>query len=35
MAEPEQIPYSRLVVPILLLVGWLAGCVLMVYYIFS
>ncbi|XP_060098689.1 sarcoplasmic/endoplasmic reticulum calcium ATPase regulator DWORF [Heteronotia binoei] len=29
------IPYSRLVVPVLLLLGWLAGCALMVYYVFS
>ncbi|XP_053168903.1 sarcoplasmic/endoplasmic reticulum calcium ATPase regulator DWORF [Hemicordylus capensis] len=35
MAVPEPIPYSRLVVPALLLIGWLVGCALMVYFVFS
>ncbi|XP_043378694.1 sarcoplasmic/endoplasmic reticulum calcium ATPase regulator DWORF isoform X1 [Chelonia mydas] len=30
-----EIPYSRLVVPALLMVGWIVGCVLMVYIVFS
>ncbi|XP_072722914.1 sarcoplasmic/endoplasmic reticulum calcium ATPase regulator DWORF [Ciconia boyciana] len=35
MAEPAQLPLSRLVVPILLGVGWIVGCALMVYIVFS
>ncbi|XP_043378695.1 sarcoplasmic/endoplasmic reticulum calcium ATPase regulator DWORF [Caretta caretta] len=35
MAEVGEIPYSRLVVPALLMVGWIVGCVLMVYIVFS
>ncbi|XP_031410890.1 sarcoplasmic/endoplasmic reticulum calcium ATPase regulator DWORF isoform X1 [Meleagris gallopavo] len=30
-----QLPLSRLVVPILLAVGWIVGCALMVYIVFS
>ncbi|XP_065496072.1 sarcoplasmic/endoplasmic reticulum calcium ATPase regulator DWORF isoform X2 [Caloenas nicobarica] len=30
-----QVPLSRLVVPILLAVGWIVGCALMVYIVFS
>ncbi|XP_068548082.1 sarcoplasmic/endoplasmic reticulum calcium ATPase regulator DWORF isoform X1 [Anas acuta] len=29
------VPLSRLVVPILLAVGWIVGCALMVYIVFS
>ncbi|XP_031459616.1 sarcoplasmic/endoplasmic reticulum calcium ATPase regulator DWORF [Phasianus colchicus] len=29
------LPLSRLVVPILLAVGWIVGCALMVYIVFS
>ncbi|XP_066478400.1 sarcoplasmic/endoplasmic reticulum calcium ATPase regulator DWORF [Tiliqua scincoides] len=35
MAQPEAIPYSRYVVPALLCVGWIIGCALMVYFVFS
>lgn len=35
MAEPAQVPLSRLVVPMLLALGWLVGCALMVYIVFS
>ncbi|XP_027633560.1 sarcoplasmic/endoplasmic reticulum calcium ATPase regulator DWORF [Falco biarmicus] len=35
MAEPAQVPLSHLVVPILLAVGWIVGCALMVYIVFS
>ncbi|XP_030072696.1 sarcoplasmic/endoplasmic reticulum calcium ATPase regulator DWORF [Microcaecilia unicolor] len=35
MAEPGQIEYSRLIVPALLIVGWIVGCGVMVYIIFS
>ncbi|XP_067405552.1 sarcoplasmic/endoplasmic reticulum calcium ATPase regulator DWORF [Emydura macquarii macquarii] len=35
MAELAEIPYSRLLVPALLMVGWIVGCVLMVYIVFS
>ncbi|XP_065700931.2 sarcoplasmic/endoplasmic reticulum calcium ATPase regulator DWORF [Patagioenas fasciata] len=35
MAEPAQVPLSRLVVPMLLALGWIVGCALMVYIVFS
>ncbi|XP_053246301.1 sarcoplasmic/endoplasmic reticulum calcium ATPase regulator DWORF [Podarcis raffonei] len=35
MEKSETIPYSTYVVPALLLLGWLAGCVLMVWFVFS
>ncbi|XP_074860377.1 sarcoplasmic/endoplasmic reticulum calcium ATPase regulator DWORF [Carettochelys insculpta] len=35
MAEPAEVQYSRFVIPALLLVGWIVGCVLMVYIVFS
>ncbi|XP_051482599.1 sarcoplasmic/endoplasmic reticulum calcium ATPase regulator DWORF [Apus apus] len=31
----ERAPFSRLVVPLLLAVGWIVGCALMVYIVFS
>ncbi|XP_078003584.1 sarcoplasmic/endoplasmic reticulum calcium ATPase regulator DWORF [Phascolarctos cinereus] len=34
MAEKESTA-SNLVVPILLLIGWIVGCVVMIYVIFS
>ncbi|XP_025070613.1 sarcoplasmic/endoplasmic reticulum calcium ATPase regulator DWORF isoform X2 [Alligator mississippiensis] len=34
MAEPEN-QYSRFVIPALLVVGWIIGCALMVYIVFS
>ncbi|XP_026710706.1 DWARF open reading frame isoform X1 [Athene cunicularia] len=33
--KKAQVPLSRLVVPILLAVGWIVGCALMVYIVFS
>ncbi|XP_061227575.1 sarcoplasmic/endoplasmic reticulum calcium ATPase regulator DWORF [Neopsephotus bourkii] len=30
-----QVPLSHLVVPILLAAGWIVGCALMVYIVFS
>ncbi|XP_070610226.1 sarcoplasmic/endoplasmic reticulum calcium ATPase regulator DWORF [Erythrolamprus reginae] len=33
--EAEPLPYSRYIVPVLLMIGWIAGCALMVYYVFS
>ncbi|XP_028587182.2 sarcoplasmic/endoplasmic reticulum calcium ATPase regulator DWORF isoform X2 [Podarcis muralis] len=35
MEKSETILYSTYVIPPLLLLGWLAGCVLMVWYVFS
>ncbi|XP_062987542.1 sarcoplasmic/endoplasmic reticulum calcium ATPase regulator DWORF [Elgaria multicarinata webbii] len=35
MAETEAIPYSKYVVPTLLFIGWILGCALMVYFVFS
>ncbi|XP_032643262.1 sarcoplasmic/endoplasmic reticulum calcium ATPase regulator DWORF [Chelonoidis abingdonii] len=35
MAELGAIPYSRFFVPALLVVGWIVGCALMVYIVFS
>ncbi|XP_072849341.1 sarcoplasmic/endoplasmic reticulum calcium ATPase regulator DWORF [Pogona vitticeps] len=35
MAKTEAIPYTNYIVPILLLIGWIVGCVLMVYFVFS
>ncbi|XP_036609681.1 sarcoplasmic/endoplasmic reticulum calcium ATPase regulator DWORF [Trichosurus vulpecula] len=34
MAEKESTP-SNMLVPLLLLIGWIVGCVVMVYVIFS
>lgn len=31
----EAIPYTQYIVPVLLLIGWIVGCVLMVYFVFS
>ncbi|XP_048811175.1 sarcoplasmic/endoplasmic reticulum calcium ATPase regulator DWORF [Lagopus muta] len=33
--DAAPLPLSRLVVPILLAVGWIVGCALMVYIVFS
>lgn len=30
-----RVPLSRLIVPVLLAVGWIVGCALMVYIVFS
>ncbi|XP_064020861.1 sarcoplasmic/endoplasmic reticulum calcium ATPase regulator DWORF isoform X2 [Pogoniulus pusillus] len=35
MAEAAQVPLSRLLVPLLLAAGWIVGCALMVYIVFS
>ncbi|XP_064418107.1 sarcoplasmic/endoplasmic reticulum calcium ATPase regulator DWORF-like [Latimeria chalumnae] len=35
MANSDQIPYAHLVVPVLLLIGWIVGCALVVYVVFS
>ncbi|XP_066049998.1 sarcoplasmic/endoplasmic reticulum calcium ATPase regulator DWORF [Chamaea fasciata] len=35
MAEPAPAPLSRLLVPVLLALGWILGCALMVYIVFS
>ncbi|XP_035422439.1 sarcoplasmic/endoplasmic reticulum calcium ATPase regulator DWORF [Cygnus atratus] len=35
MAFSSGTTFSRLVVPILLAVGWIVGCALMVYIVFS
>ncbi|XP_045857692.1 sarcoplasmic/endoplasmic reticulum calcium ATPase regulator DWORF [Meles meles] len=35
MAEKAELPSSRLLVPILLLIGWIVGCIIMVYVVFS
>lgn len=32
---PAQAPLSRLLVPVLLALGWILGCALMVYIVFS
>ncbi|XP_036350780.1 sarcoplasmic/endoplasmic reticulum calcium ATPase regulator DWORF [Ochotona princeps] len=34
MAEKEA-SLSRFVVPVLLLIGWIVGCIIMVYVVFS
>uniref|UniRef100_A0A671E3G7 Small transmembrane regulator of ion transport 1 n=1 Tax=Rhinolophus ferrumequinum TaxID=59479 RepID=A0A671E3G7_RHIFE len=34
MAEKAESTSSQLLVPILLLVGWIVGCVIMVYVVF-
>ncbi|XP_043847092.1 sarcoplasmic/endoplasmic reticulum calcium ATPase regulator DWORF [Dromiciops gliroides] len=34
MAEKEPAP-SNLLIPLLLLIGWIVGCVIMIYVIFS
>ncbi|XP_053456681.1 sarcoplasmic/endoplasmic reticulum calcium ATPase regulator DWORF [Nycticebus coucang] len=35
MAEKAVSTYSHLLVPVLLLIGWIVGCVIMVYVVFS
>ncbi|KAM6223893.1 sarcoplasmic/endoplasmic reticulum calcium ATPase regulator DWORF [Rhynchocyon petersi] len=35
MAEKAEFLSSRLVVPILLLIGWIVGCIIMIYVVFS
>ncbi|XP_071608989.1 sarcoplasmic/endoplasmic reticulum calcium ATPase regulator DWORF [Heliangelus exortis] len=35
MADPAQVPLSHLLVPLLLAVGWIMGCALLVYIVFS
>uniref|UniRef100_A0A8C6E0N4 Small transmembrane regulator of ion transport 1 n=1 Tax=Moschus moschiferus TaxID=68415 RepID=A0A8C6E0N4_MOSMO len=35
MAEKAEVSLSRFVVPILLLIGWIVGCIVMVYVVFS
>ncbi|XP_023411110.1 sarcoplasmic/endoplasmic reticulum calcium ATPase regulator DWORF isoform X1 [Loxodonta africana] len=35
MAEKAEFLSSRLVVPILLLIAWIVGCIVMVYVVFS
>ncbi|XP_024851641.1 sarcoplasmic/endoplasmic reticulum calcium ATPase regulator DWORF [Bos indicus] len=35
MAEKAEATLSRYVVPILLLIGWIVGCIVMVYVVFS
>ncbi|XP_021558299.1 sarcoplasmic/endoplasmic reticulum calcium ATPase regulator DWORF isoform X1 [Mirounga angustirostris] len=35
MAEKAESASSRLLVPILLLIGWIVGCIIMVYVVFS
>ncbi|XP_056354948.1 sarcoplasmic/endoplasmic reticulum calcium ATPase regulator DWORF [Oenanthe melanoleuca] len=34
MAEPAPVPLSRLLVPLLLALGWILGCALVVYIVF-
>ncbi|XP_044523625.1 sarcoplasmic/endoplasmic reticulum calcium ATPase regulator DWORF [Gracilinanus agilis] len=34
MAEKES-TFSNLLIPLLLLIGWIVGCVIMIYVIFS
>ncbi|XP_075404979.1 sarcoplasmic/endoplasmic reticulum calcium ATPase regulator DWORF [Tenrec ecaudatus] len=35
MAEKAELLSSRLLVPILLFIGWIVGCVIMIYVVFS
>ncbi|KAM9190123.1 sarcoplasmic/endoplasmic reticulum calcium ATPase regulator DWORF [Dugong dugon] len=35
MAEKAEFQSPRLLVPILLLIGWIVGCIVMVYVVFS
>ncbi|KAM9697308.1 sarcoplasmic/endoplasmic reticulum calcium ATPase regulator DWORF [Muntiacus reevesi] len=35
MAEKAEATLSRFLVPILLLIGWIVGCIVMVYVVFS
>lgn len=35
LSVPAQAPLSRLLVPVLLALGWILGCALMVYIVFS
>ncbi|XP_026948598.1 sarcoplasmic/endoplasmic reticulum calcium ATPase regulator DWORF [Orcinus orca] len=35
MAEKAAATFSHLLVPILLLIGWIVGCIVMVYVVFS
>ncbi|XP_069330966.1 sarcoplasmic/endoplasmic reticulum calcium ATPase regulator DWORF [Eulemur rufifrons] len=35
MAEKAASTFSHLLVPILLLIGWIVGCIIMVYVVFS
>ncbi|XP_035134197.1 sarcoplasmic/endoplasmic reticulum calcium ATPase regulator DWORF [Callithrix jacchus] len=35
MAEKAESTVSRLLVPILLLIGWIVGCIIMIYVVFS
>ncbi|XP_030700469.1 sarcoplasmic/endoplasmic reticulum calcium ATPase regulator DWORF [Globicephala melas] len=35
MAEKATTTFSHLLVPILLLIGWIVGCIVMVYVVFS
>ncbi|XP_075865934.1 sarcoplasmic/endoplasmic reticulum calcium ATPase regulator DWORF [Microcebus murinus] len=35
MAEKAESTFSHLLVPILLLIGWIVGCIIMVYVVFS
>ncbi|XP_071294357.1 sarcoplasmic/endoplasmic reticulum calcium ATPase regulator DWORF [Agelaius tricolor] len=35
VSHPAQAPLSRLLVPVLLALGWILGCALMVYIVFS
>ncbi|XP_047641154.1 sarcoplasmic/endoplasmic reticulum calcium ATPase regulator DWORF [Phacochoerus africanus] len=35
MAEKAESTLSHLLVPILLLIGWIVGCIVMVYVVFS
>ncbi|XP_060622756.1 sarcoplasmic/endoplasmic reticulum calcium ATPase regulator DWORF [Anolis sagrei] len=35
MAQTVTIPYSQYLVPLLLLIAWIVGCVLTVYFVFS
>ncbi|NP_001339058.1 sarcoplasmic/endoplasmic reticulum calcium ATPase regulator DWORF [Macaca nemestrina] len=35
MAEKAGSTFSHLLVPILLLIGWIVGCIIMIYVVFS
>ncbi|XP_042316723.1 sarcoplasmic/endoplasmic reticulum calcium ATPase regulator DWORF [Sceloporus undulatus] len=35
MAQTETVLYSQYFVPILLLIAWIVGCILTVYFVFS
>ncbi|XP_058845627.1 sarcoplasmic/endoplasmic reticulum calcium ATPase regulator DWORF-like [Acipenser ruthenus] len=35
MGNSGQMNASRLVMPVLLMVGWIVGCVVVVYFVFS